>query len=164
MKSEWNQSEIEERPFRMKNDILGNFLFRRSLFDSILELCRTRRKRLCILQEINPRWLQMKKCFFMANWGWDQTLEVKGYVLVVKVQFLTKVWKKEDQCTSIVHFVDRPELPYEVDFSRNRFARNIGFQKSWRFWFFSDGGFGCFRRDFGEFVRILAWNRDGKCC
>ena len=26
----------------------------------ILELCRTRRKRLCILQEINPRWLQMK--------------------------------------------------------------------------------------------------------
>ena len=57
----------------------------------ILELCRTRRKRLYILQEINPRWLQMKKCFFRKNWGRDQKLEVKNRVLVVKVQFLTKV-------------------------------------------------------------------------
>ena len=31
------------------------------------ELCRTRRKRLYILQEINPRWLQIKKCCFMKN-------------------------------------------------------------------------------------------------
>ena len=28
--------------------------------------------------------------------------------------------------------------------------------------FFLEGGFGCFRKDFGEFVRILARNRDGK--
>jgi hypothetical protein len=27
-----------------------------------------------------------------------------------------------------------------------------------------EGDFGCFRRDFCEFVRIVAWNRDGKCC
>ena len=118
----------------MKNNILGHLLFRRSLFDSILEARRTRRKRLYVLQEINPRWLQMKKCFFMKNWGWDQKLEVKGYVLVQKVQFLKKRWKKEDQCTSIFHFADRPELPYEVDFWRNRFAQNIGFQICWRFW------------------------------
>ena len=31
--------------------------------DPILELRRARRKRLYVLQEINPRWLQMKKCF-----------------------------------------------------------------------------------------------------
>ena len=49
--------------FLMRNDILGHFLFRRSFFESILDLCWTRRKRLYILQEINPRWLQMKKCF-----------------------------------------------------------------------------------------------------
>ena len=29
---------------------------------------------------------------------------------------------------------------------------------------FFEGGSGCFRRDRGEFVRILAWNRDDKCC
>ena len=117
-------------------------------FNHILELCRTRRKRLYILQEINPRWLQMKKCFFMANWGWDQKLEVKGYVLVPKVQILKKRWKKEDQCTSIFHFVNRPELPHEVDFSRNRFARNIGFQQSWSFLFWGR---------FWVFPKIFRW-------
>ena len=29
----------------------------------------------------------MKSYFFMENWGRDQNIEVKGYVLVVKVQF-----------------------------------------------------------------------------
>ena len=114
---------------------LGHFLFRRSFFDSILELCRTRRKRLYALQEINPRWLQMKKCLFRKTWGWGQQLYVKGRFLVVKVQFLKNVWKKEDQCTSIFHFVDRPELPYEVDFWRNSFPKKQnGFHKMWRFW------------------------------
>ena len=55
--------------FLMKNYILGHLLFRRSFFDSILELCRTRRKRLYVLQEINQRRLQMKKCFSRKNWG-----------------------------------------------------------------------------------------------
>ena len=27
----------------------------------------------------------------------------------------------------------------------------------------SEGGFGCFRRDFDGCVIILAWSRDGKC-
>ena len=105
-----------------------------------------------------------EKCFFRKNWGWDQQLEVKVLFLIVKVQFLRKIWKIEDQCASIFHFADRPELPYEVDFWRNRFAQNIGFRKSWRVWTFLEGEFGCFRRDFYEFVRILAWNRDEKCC
>ena len=77
-----------------ENDILGHLLFRRSLFDSILELCLAHHKRLYILQEINQRRLQMKKCFFTENWGWDQTLEVKGYVLVVKVSFWRKYERK----------------------------------------------------------------------
>ena len=55
---------------------------------------------------------------------------VKVVFLIIGSVFLQKLWKTEDQCTSIFHFADRPELPYEVDFSRNRFARNIGFQKS----------------------------------
>ena len=28
---------------------------------------------------------------------------------------------------------------------------------------FCEGGFGCFRRDFCEFVNSLAWSLDGKC-
>ena len=28
---------------------------------------------------------------------------------------------KEDQCTIILHFADRPEVRYEVEFSRNRY-------------------------------------------
>ena len=75
-----------------------------------------------------------EKVLFHENWGWDQTHEVKGYVLVVKVQFLKKLWKKEDQCTSIFHFADRPEVPYEVDFWRNSFPQKNGFQKIRRFW------------------------------
>jgi len=102
---------IHFQSFLMKNDILGYFWFRRSLFDSILELCRTRRKRLYVLQEINQRRLQMKKSFFMKTWGRDQKLEVKGRFLVVKTQFSRKVWKLEDQCTSILPQADRPELP-----------------------------------------------------
>ena len=43
--------------------------FRRSLFDSILELCRTRRKRLYVLGEINQIRLQMKTYFFMEKLG-----------------------------------------------------------------------------------------------
>ena len=102
--------------------------------DPILELGRTRRKRLYVLPEINPKLLQMKKCFFRKNWGWDSKHEVKGYVLVVKVQILKKRWKKEDQCTSIFHFADRPEVPYEVDFWRNSFPQKNGFQKIRRVW------------------------------
>ena len=55
--------------FPMTNDILGHFVFRRSLFDSILELCRTRRKRLYVLREINQIRLQMKSYFFMEKLG-----------------------------------------------------------------------------------------------
>ena len=43
-------------------------------------------------------------------------------------------------------------------FQKSRFSENVVFV----FPTFSEGGFGCFRRDFCEFVRILAWNRDGK--
>ena len=89
---------------------------------------------------------------------------VKNICLIVEIVFLQKLWKKEDQRTSIFHFADRPELPYEVDFWRNRFAQNIDFQKCWRFFTFAEGDFGRFPKYFCEFVRILAWNRDGKCC
>ena len=41
----------------------GMFYLEGRFLCQILELCRTRRKRLYILQEINPRWLQTKKCF-----------------------------------------------------------------------------------------------------
>ena len=104
-----------------ENDILGHFVFKRSFLDPILELCRTHRKRLYVLPEMNPKWLQMKKCFVRNNWGWDETNEIKGYALVQKVKFLKNIWKKEDQCTNIFHFADRPELTYEVDFRRNSF-------------------------------------------
>ena len=147
----------------MKNEMMGYFVFRRLFLGHILELCRTRRKRLYVLPEINPKLLQMKKCFFRKNWGWDQQLEVKGYVFVVKVQFLKKLWKKEDQCTSIFHFADRPEVPYEVDFWRKSFPTTKSvFGNVCVFGRFLEGDVGRFRREFCEFVRILAWNRDGK--
>ena len=78
----------------MKNDILGHFYLEGRFFCHILEWFRTHRKMLYILQEINPRWLQMKKCLFMKDWGWDQTHEVKVRFLIVEIQFLKKVWKK----------------------------------------------------------------------
>ena len=55
----------------MKNDILGHFLFRRSFFDSILELCRTRRKRLYekVLFQDGSKW---KSAF-----SWKTGVEIK---------------------------------------------------------------------------------------
>ena len=79
----------------MKNDILGYFWFRRSLFDSIEELCRTRRKRLYVLQEINQKLLQIKKVIFHEKLGSRSNTWSKMFFFVVKVQFLTKVWKLE---------------------------------------------------------------------
>ena len=137
-------------------------MFRRSFLGHILELCRTRHKRLYILQEINPRWFQMKKHFFMKTWGWDQTLEVKGYALTVKVQFLTKLWKKEDQCTSIFHFADRPELPYEVDFWRNSFQKNR-VSEIVTFLDFVGGWFWTFPNRFLQICKQFGLNLDGKC-
>ena len=91
---------------------------------------------------------------------------VKLNLLIVEIVFSQKVWKKDDQCTSIFHFADRPELPYEVDFSRNRFPTKIGFQKMCRFLYlrgaFLEGGFERFRRYFDEFVGIVARNPDEK--
>ena len=29
---------------------------------------------------------------------------------------------------------------------------------------FWEGDFGCFRKDFVGFVKMFAWNLDGKCC
>ena len=79
--------------FLMKLTCLGHLLFRRSLLDPILELCRIRRKRLYVLQEINPRWLQMKKLFFMKNWGWDHKHRVQIRFLSYKSSF----WRKYER-------------------------------------------------------------------
>ena len=45
----------------------------------------------------------------------------------VEIKFLQKIRKKEDQCTSIFHFADRPEVPYEVDFRRKSFLQKTVF-------------------------------------
>ena len=37
--------------------------------------------------------------------------------------------KERRQCTSIFHFADRPEVPYEVDFWRNSFTDKTVFKK-----------------------------------
>ena len=56
-----------------------------------------------------------KVCFY-DKLGLRAKHRVKVNFLIVEIVFLQKLWKKEDQRTSIFHFVDRPELPYEVDF------------------------------------------------
>ena len=131
------------------------------LLGHILELCRTRRKRLYVLQEINPRWLQMKRCFFMKKLGLRSNSWGKNPFCIVKVQSLKNVWKKEDQCTSIFHFADRPEVPYEVDFRRKIFSKNR-FSENVTCFILFEGDFGRFQRDFFICVISLAWNRDGK--
>ena len=49
-------------------------------------------------------------------------------------------------------------------FDERVFWETVGFHFFKRFWIFGEDDFGCFLRDFCEFVGILAWNRDGKCC
>ena len=44
--------------------------------------------------------------------------------------------KERDQCTSIFHFADRPEVPYEVDFRRHSFPEKLVFRKCYVFGFF----------------------------
>ena len=57
-----------------------------------------------------------EKVLFHEKLGLRSKHRVKVRFLIVEIKFLQKVLKKEDQCTSIFHFADRPELPYEVDF------------------------------------------------
>ena len=57
-----------------------------------------------------------EKFFFHEKKGLRSKHLVKVILLIVEIKSLQKVWKKEDQCTSIFHFADQPELPYEVDF------------------------------------------------
>ena len=47
-------------------------------------------------------------------------------------------------------------------FEESVFQHKIGVRTNLRFGAFLEGGFGCVRRDFDEFVIVLAWNRDGK--
>ena len=47
-------------------------------------------------------------------------------------------------------------------FDERVFQHKIGFHTNWRFLTFVEGGVGRFRKDFCKFVRISAWNRDGK--
>ena len=52
-------------------------------------------------------------------------------------------------------------------FQETVFQQESVFRKIDVFWLvgaFSDGGFGCFRKDFYRFVIILARNPDEKCC
>ena len=57
---------------------------------------------------------------------------VKVFFFIVESVFLQTLWKTEDQCTSILHFADRPEVPYEVDFWQKTFSTKIGFHKPGR--------------------------------
>ena len=64
----------------MKITFLDTFYSKMLFLDPILELCRTRRKRLYVLQEINPRWLQMKKMPFHGKLGLRSKIQRKSYV------------------------------------------------------------------------------------
>ena len=142
---------------------LGHFVCIR-LFDSILELCRTHRKRLYVLQEINQRRLQMKKYFFRKNWGRDKQLEVKGRFLVAKNQFFEESMKDRGSMCEHFPLCGSAWAAIWGRLLKKPFCTNIGFQKCWRFWTFPEGGFGRFRKDFCEFVGIVARNPDEKCC
>ena len=48
------------------------------------------------------------------------------YVLVPQDYSLKKLCKKEDRFASIVHFADRPEVPYEVAFRLKSFGGGQG--------------------------------------
>ena len=73
---------------------------------------------------------------------------VKLNLLIVEIVFLQKVWKLEDQCTSIFHFADRPELPYDVDFWRKSFPTENRFSEILTFLDFFGGWFWVFSKRF----------------
>ena len=62
-----------------------------------------------------------EKVLLQEKLGLRAKHRVKVIFCIVEIALLQKVWKKEDQRTSILHFADRPELPYEVDFRRKSF-------------------------------------------
>ena len=113
----------------------------------------------------------MKTYFFIENWGRDQHLEVKGYVLVVKVKFLIvqivflqKVWKKKINVRVFSTLRIALSCHMRSTFDETVFQQKSVFRKSEVFLTFWEGDFGCFLKDFNGFVIILAWNPDEKCC
>ena len=142
---------------------VGTFCIYKVVFGSYFRIMSNPSQKAICSSRNKSKMAPNENCFFRKNWGWDQQLEVKGYVLVVKVHFFKKLWKKEDQCTSIFHFADRPEVPYEVDFRRKSFANKKRFPENVVFLGFWGGWFWAFAKKICKFVSSLAWNLDGKC-
>ena len=96
-------------------------------------------------QKTHPDGVKWKHIQTVPKWksvfSWKTGVEINNtrqqLFLIIKINFLKIICKKDDQYTVILLFADRPELPYEVDFWRNRFAQNIGCQTSFRFYFWN---------------------------
>ena len=146
----------------MKITFLGHLVFRRSCFGSNFRIMSNPPQKAVYSTREKSQMAPNEKVLFHDKLG--SRSNTWGKRLCFGRECPVFLESMEERGSMYFHFADRPELPYEVDFSRNRFARNIGFENMWRFESFLEGEFGCFRRDSGEFVGILTWNRDGKCC
>ena len=145
----------------MKNDTLEHVWFRRSFLGSYFRIMSNPSQKAICSSRNKSQMAPNEKVLFHEKLGLRSNTWGTIPFLIVKVQFLKKLWKKEDQCTSIFHFADRPEVPYEVDFWRNSFSKQKPVSENSTFF---ECDFGCFLRDFWKCVRILAWSKDGKCC
>ena len=95
---------------------------------------------------------------------------MKGYVLVVKIQFFIFFRKDERKRINVRAFSTLrigQSCHTRSTFDERVFRQNSVFIKCGAvgcFWAFLEGGFGRFRRDFDGFVIIMARNPDENCC
>ena len=98
----------------------------------VLEWCRTRRKRLYILQEINPRWLQIKTNH--EQLGLRSTTWGKSPFFIVKVQFLKKYERNRINARAFSTLRIGLRCHMRSTFEETVFQQKNGFQTTRRRW------------------------------
>ena len=114
----------------MKSDMLGNLVFRRSFFGSYFRIMSNpSQKAICSTRNKSQMAPNEKMCFH-EKLGLRSNTPGKRLCFGRESPVFEESMKEEDQCTSIFHFADRPELPYEVDFEEIVFPKQIGLRKT----------------------------------
>ena len=145
-----------------ENNMLGHFYLEGRFLVSYIRIMSNPSQQAICSSRNKSQMAPNEKVFFMKNWGWDQTHEVQIRFYRTSLVFEESM---KERWSMYEHFPLCGSAwaaiwgrLFKKEFSNTKSV----FRKFDVFFNFVEGDFGCFRRDFCKFVRILAWNRDGK--
>ena len=145
----------------MTNDILGHFVFRRSFSGSYFRIMSNPPQKAIYSSRNKSQMAPNEKVLFhgklglISTWGKRLCFGRESTVFEETMKEIGSIDEHFPLCGSAWGAI------WGRLSKKDLFKKN-GVQKMCRFSIFLEGDFGCFRGDFCEFVRIVAWSRDGK--